>query len=287
MRSFGVTGLAVAAGLMGATTLAKAADMSAMPPVTVQTQAPVDRQWTLTLGGYVMAQPDYFGSDDYEAAFKPIISISRADKLSQFESFNDNPSIALFDTGFFELGPVVSLVWKRDAGDSSDLRGLDDIDYAFEVGGYVQFYPLEWLRLRTEVRYGFGGYEGVVANIDLDAIYRSDFWGGMTISGGPRVNLASSGYVDTYFGITPEESATAIALGNNVAAYEAGGGVYSVGLGGQIAKRFTPNITGSVFAEYQYLTGDAADSPLVVQNGDRNQFQAGVSLSYTFFLGFE
>ena len=101
------------------------------------------------------------------------------------------------------------------------------------------------------------------------------------------MTLASSGYINTYFGISPLEAQVAQLLGNNVTPYEAGGGVYSVGFGGQVLKRFTENITGSIFAEYKYLMDDAADSPLVVQNGDRNQFQAGVSLSYTFFLGFE
>ena len=146
---------------------------------------------------------------------------------------------------------------------------------------------VDWLRLRGELRYGFGGFDGVVGDIALDAIYFSEPLGGITISAGPRMTLASSGYIDTYYGITPAESAFAQALGNPLTPYEAGGGIYSVGFGGQVLKRFTENITGSVFAEYKYLMDDAADSPLVVQHGDRNQFQAGVSLSYTFFLGFE
>lgn len=291
MRSIVATGLVVLASSVGLATMASAADMSVGAPstasATVSAPAAVDREWTITVGGYVMAQPDYMGSDDYEAAFRPIISISRADKLSRWRSFNDNPSIALYDTGTVEAGITGKVDWKRDAGDSDDLRGLDDVDYAYEIGGYAQWYPVDWLRLRADLRYGFGGFEGAVADFAIDAIYFTDFWGGMAISAGPRMTLASSGYIDAYYGITPEESASAIALGNNLGTYEAGGGLYSVGFGGQILKRFTPAILGSVFAEYKYLADDAADSPLVVQNGDRNQFQAGVSLSYTFFLGFD
>lgn len=291
MRSIVATGLVVLASSVGLATMASAADMSVGAPstasATVSAPAAVDREWTITVGGYVMAQPDYMGSDDYEAAFRPIISISRADKLSRWRSFNDNASIALYDTGTVEAGITGKIDWKRDAGDSDDLRGLDDVDYAYEIGGYAQWYPVDWLRLRADLRYGFGGFEGAVADFAIDAIYFTDFWGGMAISAGPRMTLASSGYIDAYYGITPEESASAIALGNNLGTYEAGGGLYSVGFGGQILKRFTPAILGSVFAEYKYLADDAADSPLVVQNGDRNQFQAGVSLSYTFFLGFD
>ncbi|MBS9475686.1 MipA/OmpV family protein [Ancylobacter radicis] len=287
MRSIATTSLLVLAGSLGLSTLAAAADMTMSAPTVAPAPASIDREWTLTLGGYAMVQPDYPGSDDYEFGFKPIISISRADKLSRWRSFNDNASIALYDTGVIEAGITGKIDWKRDTDDSDDLRGLNDVDYAYEVGGYAQWYPVDWLRLRADLRYGFGGFEGAVADFAVDAIYFTEFWGGMAISAGPRMTLASSGYIDAYYGITPEESAAAMALGNNLSAYEAGGGIYSVGVGGQILKRFTPNILGSVFAEYKYLLDDAADSPLVVQNGDRNQFQAGVSLSYTFFLGFE
>jgi outer membrane protein len=273
--------------VLGFASMAQAADIASVPPMQVKPEPTLDRQWTLTLGAYLKVQPEYYGSDDYEFAASPIFSISRADRLSRFNSYNDSPSIALFDSGNFEAGVTGSMVWKRDSGDSDKLRGMNDVDYAWEIGGYAQIYPVDWLRIRGEVMYGFGGYEGVVANFSADAIHFSETLGGVTISAGPRLKVASSGFVDTYFGVTDAESAAALALGNNLTPYQAGGGIYSVGVGGQVVKRFTESITGKVFAEYEYLTGDAANSPLVVQNGDRNQVTAGVGLSYTFFLGFE
>ncbi|GLK71054.1 MipA/OmpV family protein [Ancylobacter dichloromethanicus] len=288
MRSVGFAGVMVVAGTIGLSgSLAQAADMAYKGDPTYAKAEATDRQWTLTVGGYVMAQPVWAGSDDYEFGFKPIISITRADQLSRFNSFNDNPSLALWDTGTFEAGIVGKIDWKRDSSSSNALRGMSDIDYAVEVGGYAQWFPVDWLRLRGELRYGFGGFDGVVADLAVDAIHFSPELWGVTLSAGPRMTLASSGYIDTYYGITPGEAAFAQALGNPLTPYQAGGGIYSVGFGGQVVKRFTENITGSVFAEYKYLMDDAADSPLVVQNGDRNQFQTGVSLSYTFFLGFE
>lgn len=288
MRAVSLASVMVVAGTIGlSATTALAADIAYQTDPAYAKAEAVDRQWTLTLGGYAMAVPNWMGSDEYEFGFKPIISISRADRLSRFSSFNDNPSIALWDTGVFEAGIVGKLDWKRDASSANALRGMSDIDYAFEAGGYAQWFPVDWLRLRGELRYGFGGFEGVVADLAVDAIHFSPELWGVTISAGPRMTLASSGYIDTYFGVTPAESVMANALGNPLTPYQAGGGIYSVGFGGQVLKRFTENITGSVFAEYKYLMDDAADSPLVVQNGDRNQFQAGVSLSYTFFLGFE
>lgn len=283
MRSLRVASIGLVLGALALPTFADAADIPVGTPASPEIAA-TSREWTLTLGGYVMAQPEFFGSDDYEFAFKPIISISRADRLSRFYSFNDNPSIALFDTGVFEAGLTGKLDWKRDSSDNRALYGLNDVDYAIELGGYAQWYPVDWLRLRGDLRYGFGGFEGVVADLAADAIYHSDLWGGMTFSAGPRMTLTSSGFVDAYFGISEAE---AFNSPNYYAPYDPGGGVYSVGVGGQVFKDFGNGFRGSVFGEYRYLTGDAADSPIVIQNGDRNQFQTGVSLSYTFFLGFE
>lgn len=288
MRSVGFASVVVVAGTLGLTaSITHGADMTYKGDPAYAPTESRDRQWTVTLGGYVMGVPTWMGSDDYEFGFKPIISINRADRLSEFKSFNDNPSIALFDTGVFEAGITGTMTWKRDSSSSYALRGMSNIDYAYQIGGYAQWFPMDWLRLRGDVRYGFGGFEGVVADFAVDAIHFSPELWGVTLSAGPRMTLASSGYVDTYYGITPAEASFAQALGNPLTPYKAGGGVYSVGFGGQVVKRFTENITGSIFAEYKYLMDDAADSPLVVQNGDRNQFQAGVSLAYTFFLGFE
>lgn len=286
MQSVSFARVGVLLGALALPTFAEAADLSVGTPATAAT-APSSREWTLTLGGYVLAEPEFYGSDQYEAAFKPIISITRADKLSEFTSFNDNPSFAFFDTGVFEVGIVGKLDWERDSSDYRALKGLDDVDTAFEVGGYAQWYPADWLRLRGEVRYGFGGFEGVVADLTADAIYRSDWWGGVTFSAGPRMTITSSGFVDAYFGISDEEVIRAAEHNNFYTPYDPDGGIYSVGVGGQIFKDFGNGFRGSIFGEYRYLTDEAADSPIVIQNGDRNQFQAGVSLSYTFFLGFE
>lgn len=285
MRLFGSASVGLLLGALALPGSASAADIPLGAPAT-SAQVVNSREWTLTLGGYAMATPEFYGSDDYEFGFRPIFSISRADRLSRFTSFYDNASIALWDTGVFEAGITGKLNWKRDSSDNSALYGLNDVDYAVEVGGYAQFYPVDWLRVRGELRYGFGGFEGFVADIAADAIYRSDLWGGMTFSAGPRITFAGDGFVDAYYGITSTEAASMDNV-NNYPVYDPSGGVYSVGLGGQIFKDFGNGFRGSVFGEWRYLTGDAADSPIVVQNGDRNQFQTGVSLSYTFFLGFE
>ncbi len=60
--------------------------------------------------------------------------------------------------------------------------------------------------------------------------------------------------------------------------YNPGGGLKSVGLGGAVTWKVTDPMTASLFGEYSRLEGPAADSSLVRESGDRNQFTVGVSI---------
>ena len=64
--------------------------------------------------------------------------------------------------------------------------------------------------------------------------------------------------------------------------YTAGGGIYSYGAGAQARYFWNPQFATHVFVEYERLTGDAANSPLVVQRGSPNQFTYGAGVTYSF-----
>jgi len=160
-------------------------------------------------------------------------------------------------------------------GDSSDLAGLDPIEFGVEVGGFAEFYPTDWLRVRGELRRGFRAHEGVVGDVAVDAF--ADITPEVRVSGGPRVSFASADYFDAYYGVTPAESAA-----SGPAPYSPGSGMKSVGVGGAIDWKTTEKLTTSVFAEYSRLTGPAADSSLVRERGSPNQYMLGVSATYEF-----
>jgi outer membrane protein len=64
--------------------------------------------------------------------------------------------------------------------------------------------------------------------------------------------------------------------------YNAGGGLYSYGAGAQLEYFLSPQWSAHVFGEYERLTGDAANSPLVTQRGSADQFTVGVGATYSF-----
>ncbi|OYX10304.1 MAG: hypothetical protein B7Z15_13725, partial [Rhizobiales bacterium 32-66-8] len=139
---------------------ASAADVYPASPAPAMA-APAKEDWYLTLGVSARAEPQYPGSDTYQARFAPVISLKRASGLTAFDSIDDNPSIALFDTGKFRIGATGKIDFGRDEDDADKLRGLGNVDPSLEIGAFTEFYPWDWLRLRAELRYGFGGFEGL------------------------------------------------------------------------------------------------------------------------------
>jgi MipA family protein len=256
---------------------AAAADVA--PGLSAPAPAQPKEDWYLTIGGSGNIVPQYPGSETYE--FRPgfIFSVQKASELNSFHSVDDNPSVALFDTGKFRIGAVGRIDWGRDEDSSDHLNGIGNLDPSLEVGGFTEWYPVDWLRLRGELRYGFGGYEGWVGDLGADVIVPYETW---RFAIGPRLAFGSSAFQNAYFGVTPFQALSANFLGNPLTVYQAGSGLYSWGATAQLTKDFGKGFTAGVFGTYGRLIGDAADSPLTQS---ANQFTAGVSLAYTFNIG--
>lgn len=231
--------------------------------------------YSLTLGVSTFATPDFEGSQAYEFGIQPLISFGLRDSATRFSSRNDNISFALIDTGGFRFGPTGKLVFSRDAGDSDDLIGLDPVPFGVELGAFAEYYPLDWLRVRGELRHGIRAHNGFIGNVDVDAF--TDLTPVLRLSGGPRVSFASSDYFDAYYGVDAAASAA-----SGLSQYDPDGGFRSVGFGGALTWKTTDVITTSLFGEYERLVGPAEDSSLVRERGSVNQFTVGVSATYRF-----
>lgn len=230
--------------------------------------------WYLTLGATGMVAPNFEGGKKYLLSASPIISLGKAGNPVRFSSRNDNISLSLIDDGGVRAGLTGKFLWGRD-NDADELQGLDPVRWGGEVGGFFEVYPLDWMRLRGEVRHGIRSHSGFVADIAVDAFY--DVTPDVRISGGPRVSMASSKYFDAYYGVSAAES-----VASGLSAYNPGGGIKSAGVGGAITWKVTDPITASLFGEHSRLMGPAADSSLVQERGSRDQFMIGVSTSYRF-----
>ncbi|PSH70818.1 scaffolding protein [Phyllobacterium brassicacearum] len=231
--------------------------------------------WYLTLGAKGFVAPRYEGATEYLLRAAPVISLGRAGRSVRFSSLNDNASIGFVDTGVFRAGLTGKLITGRDDGDSDDLKGLNDVDWGFELGGFAEFYPTDNIRGRVEVRRGIGAHDGVVADVSVDAF--KDLTETVRVSAGPRATFATEEYFQEYYGVNATESAA-----SGLKQYSPGGGLKSLGIGGQITWQTTDKVTTSAYAEYNRLMGPAADSSLVKERGSANQATFGLQATYRF-----
>lgn len=231
--------------------------------------------WFVKIGAAGFVAPRYEGSNSYLLQGQPLFSVGKAGDKIRFASRNDNPSFALYDEGPYRAGIVGKLVMPRDGSDSDDLKGLDKVRLGLELGGFIEAYPTDFIRVRAEVRQGIRSHDGIVADISADAF--KDLTPAIRLSAGPRLSLASNGYMDAYYEVGATESAK-----SGLKRYDPSGGLQSAGVGGAITWQATDQIAASAFTEYKRLLGDVADSSLVRERGDKNQFLFGISTTYTF-----
>ncbi|WP_380054969.1 MipA/OmpV family protein [Falsihalocynthiibacter sp. SS001] len=212
-------------------------------------------------------QSPYFGSDDLEVG--PDIGF-RFDYVRFPGGFEYGSGQSVGFRRGWGLRGSIRYIGERSSEDYSELTGLDTIDRTFEFGlgiGYEQ----ETYRAFADVRYGFFGHESFVAELGADLITTpAKDW---TLTFGPRILVGSDKYMDTYFGITPDEAAA-----SNYSEYDAGAGLAEVGL--ELTARYQlDELWGfEAIVAWSKFVGDAADSPIVYGGSDENlKIEIGVT----------
>lgn len=235
--------------------------------------------WIVTLGGSLQLGPRYDGANSAGLSFMPSLSWRKADEPEGFSAPDDGLDFALYETDRFSVGVVGSYRSGRYSSSSPRLFGLRDVPWAIEAGAFAEFWPIaDKLRTRIEVRQGFYGHHGVVADVFVDWV---EHIGKFTLAIGPRLSLGDASFMRRNFGVLPEEAA----LNGFLAAYRPGGGVKSAGLAGSAEYAWSPSWSTTLFARYDRMLDEAARSPLVSTIGQRNQFTIGVGASYSFQIG--
>jgi MipA family protein len=245
------------------------------PPFELPVLPPVSGTWTVMVGAEGASTPDFEGARRSMLSPAPIFSIRRAGSTDQFRGPRDSPSIAFLDFGDLRAGPVAKFVAARKQYNYSELNGLGDVKAAVELGGFVEYYPVDWFRTRVELRQGVVGPNGTVADVSADFIV--PVIQRLTISAGPRFTWESTQATSPYFGIDAVQ-----AMASGLPVFNAKGGAHSYGAGAQVSYRINPQWEVHSYVEYQRLLGDAAASPLVTLRGSPNQTTIGMGASYAF-----
>lgn len=258
-------------GLIAATIVAPQA-ASAADSIFSSTPASA---WTVTLGAEGRVLPTFEGAKNFNWTAFPVFQVRRSGTNASFRSPRDGISFAVYDQNNFRVGPTGKIKRYRHEGDDAALRGLGNVDWTVELGGFVEYWVAPWLRTRAELRNGIGGHHGLVADLSADGVY--NFAPQWTLAGGPRMTMATSAALDPYFSISAGQS-----VASGLPVYTAKGGVRSYGAGAQLRYAFNPRWETYTYVEYERLSGDAANSPLVTVRGTRDQLAAGLGLTYSF-----
>lgn len=227
-----------------------------------------------TVLGGIKTSPAYFGSDEYEAAPTFSLTLEYLRLPGGFQLGDPAPSGEIYG---FRPRFSFRYITERDVSDHAELAGLDDVDTAVELGAGLGYEARDY-RVFADVRNGVVGHNDWVGILGADAIARPS--GSLTLSAGPRVNFGDGGFANTYFGVSPAESAA-----SGLSAYDPGGGITSVGM--EVSARYNLSDRWGVegVAAYDRLVDDAGNSP-VVELGSEDQYELRLGLTRDISLGF-
>jgi outer membrane scaffolding protein for murein synthesis (MipA/OmpV family) len=233
--------------------------------------------WEVRLGVGSTFEPRYDGSDRYHMLAGPSIDIRYKDLL--FASTGEGVGVNVLQGPNWRVSvAAVYDLGRRAHDDPSRLNGLGNINPAPEMkiaGEYVisKDFPLV---LRAAFTRSFGGSNGSNGWI-------GDFGAYMPLPGsnekfywfaGPSVSVADSNYMQSWFGVTPQQ-----AIDSGYRPYSAGAGLKSAGFGITMIYFVNKHWFVSADGALRRLLGSAAQSPIIQS---KTSGVTDISINYQF-----
>lgn len=219
--------------------------------------------------------PDHPGADGMKLSPIVNIDLKREGDTFDFEAPDQSFSLAIVTGGGFSFGPAANFESSRRP--SRFPVPIPKVSTTFEAGGFIQQRLSDSFRVRAEVRKGLGGHDGWVSQLAADFVARDE--DNYVFSIGPRVSWADGRYHRAYFGVTP-----AVATASGLPAFNPDGGIKGVGGVASLHHQLGSRVGIFGYGGYERLVGDAGRSPIVRTYGSRDQFSAGLGLSFQFGL---
>ncbi len=228
------------------------------------------KNWSVRIGALGTRQPAYEGSDDYEWRAFPLIDVTVGDTF--FLHTRTGAGVYIWNRNDCKIALAVGYTFGREEDDSSDLRGLGDID-----DGATANLLFEWVAgeviLRSRYEEQFTGH-GTGFQVHFGLGHDLHVADKTILKPSIRTTYASSDYMEEYFGISPGQSTR-----SGLPVYDAAGGFKSVGFHVMAIHKLDRHWGILAGAGYDRLVGDAGDSP-VVKN--ENQYGVSIGVSYMF-----
>ncbi|HTG38606.1 MipA/OmpV family protein [Sphingomonas sp.] len=281
---------AAALGLAATTAPAFAQDVAPAPVDTPPSSDPRGDFHILGVGAAIL--PNYEGSDDYGVSPVP----AAIGQVSGFRYLlaGNRFSVDLIRDGYgpswdIQAGPIGVINFNRtsrDAIDDPQVALLDEVGTAIEIGAYVGIgktgvLTSDYDRLSATISYRrdvAGAHDSAIIAPTVN--YTTPLNTKTLVGLFGTAEFVERGYGETYFSVTPAESAR-----TGLPIFNAGGGFKNWGLGAIGMRSLTGDLTGGLQmvggVVYRRLSGDYADSP-VTRVGSANQWLGAIGLAYSF-----
>ncbi|MGF1630034.1 MAG: MipA/OmpV family protein [Kiloniellaceae bacterium] len=260
-------------------TAARAEDPGTAPRGEPPTMAE-DSGWSGYVALGAVAIPDYEGSKDYQAA--PLIGAQLGYGSYYLEIQGLELRANVSPLSRWEFGPIVGLRGGRDDVKNDRVDALRDIDDTVEVGAFIKVslyelvHPSDELAFGVDVKTGTSN-DGKGTTVSLGPTYSFSPLERLRLGLGISATFADGDYADTYFGIDGAD-----ALRSGLSPYDPDGGLKDIGISLEAGYQLTEHWGIMGFAGYTRLVGDAADSPIVDDEGSAGQGIVGLAAMYRF-----
>ena len=250
--------------------LAEAADLSEggkTPSYEAPSYLDKLHEWKIVVGAGAIVKPVFEGSDEFEVLPFPLFSATFGERLHV-----DTRGILVdvYETSGVKFGVRGGYDLGRSEDDSDDLRGLGDIDAGAVIGGVVT-YGLGPVKFYGELNKTIGGSDGLTATMGADVFYAYQRF---LFSAGASATWADDNHMQSFFGVNAIQSAN-----SGLREFEANAGFKRFDLTASVTYMATEKWFVRGQAGVGFLTGDAADSPIVK---DEVQPSALLGIGYRF-----
>lgn len=227
-------------------------------------------EWSVGLGLGGAWSPEYRGADSYEVKALPWFQVRKG-------RFSLNPvtglSYDLLASESWTLAPTLSYAEGRD--NTAALEDFEDVRGSLMAGFLVSWESGHWQWNGDIAGPVTGDLEGVRARGYLR--YRGQITDRLKFAVGPGASWGSDRWNQSLFDISAEDAAS-----SGLKRYHAGGNYIQGSMNGRLTYLLTRQLSVSAVTQYSRLLGDAADSPIVDETGDANQWLGSLAINYRF-----
>lgn len=227
-----------------------------------------ERNWSLIVGVGGSYKPEYEGSDKFELNPVPVVVFTYGEWL---DITPKAVTVTALRHGGFALSGRVGYESGRDEDDGERLRGLGEIDFAATFGAKAS-YSWEGLELYASLDQTINGSESLIGTFGAD--FKAPVTERLILGAAVEATIANDKHMEAYFGVNSTQS-----LASGLSEYKAEAGLKRVDLSASATYMLTKNWLVRGEAGVGFLTGDAANSPIVEK---KVQPSASLFVGYKF-----